>query len=124
MDKALRFAKYLNGGYPRIGQRFSFGRNGIAIHACPDSDWAGCSKTRKPTSGGRRMTGQCTLKHWSATQTAIVVPSALESFGRDFGEDLGIVACVDAQAMIGWVILPACRSRVKRPGAQAEEPRA
>ena len=41
-----------------------------------DSDWAGCRKSRKSTSGGATMVGQNCLKIWSKTQAIIAKSSA------------------------------------------------
>ena len=41
----------------------------VDIHA--DTDWAGCPKTRKSTSGGCVMLGGHAIKHWSSTQASI-----------------------------------------------------
>ena len=42
-----------------------------------DSDWAGCRRSRKSTSGGAIKVGQHTIKTWAKTQ-AIVVKSSAE----------------------------------------------
>ena len=41
-----------------------------------DSDWAGCRKTRKSTSGGCMMIGNHLLRSWSSTQPIIAMSSA------------------------------------------------
>ena len=41
-----------------------------------DSDWAGCRKTRKSTSGGAIMIGTHCVKAWSSTQGPIALSSA------------------------------------------------
>ena len=41
-----------------------------------DSDWAGCRRTRKSTTGGVSMRGPHCLKTWSATQGPIALSSA------------------------------------------------
>ena len=41
-----------------------------------DSDWAGCRKTRKSTSGGAIMIGAHCVKAWSSTQGPIALSSA------------------------------------------------
>ena len=41
-----------------------------------DSDWAGCRKTRKSTSGGCMMIGRHLLRAWSSTQPSIAMSSA------------------------------------------------
>ena len=67
-----------------------------------DSDWAGCRRTRKSTSGGVTMRGPHCLKTWSATQgpTALssaeaeyyaMVDSVVKAMGiQAMGEEIGI----------------------------------
>ncbi len=45
-----------------------------------DTDWAGCPKTRKSTSGGCLMLGRHLLKSWSSTQTSIALSSGEAEF--------------------------------------------
>ena len=40
-----------------------------------DSDWAGCVKTRRSTSGGVLLHGQHLVHHWSNTQTVVALSS-------------------------------------------------
>ena len=40
-----------------------------------DSDWAGCSKTRRSTSGGVIKIGSHVVKTWSRTQKAVALSS-------------------------------------------------
>ena len=40
-----------------------------------DSDWAGCKRTRKSTSGGLVMFGSHVIRSWSATQNVIALSS-------------------------------------------------
>ena len=84
-----------------------------------DSDWAGCVKTRKSTSGGVVMRGVHTIKHWSTTQSTVALSSAeaelialvkggSEALGarsllRDFGCNASIEFGIDASATIGVV---------------------
>ena len=41
-----------------------------------DSDWAGCIKTRRSTSGGVLLHGQHLVHHWSSTQATVALSSA------------------------------------------------
>ena len=41
-----------------------------------DSDWAGCRRTRRSTSGGCMMVGLHTLRTWSTTQSTVAMSSA------------------------------------------------
>jgi len=82
-----------------------------------DTDWAGCPKTRKSTSGGCLMLGSHTLKHWSSTQSGVSLSSGEAEFhgvvkgaGMGLGyqallQDLGIKASLrvwtDSSAAIG-----------------------
>ncbi len=82
-----------------------------------DTDWAGCLKTRKSTSGGCLMLGTHLLKSWSSTQTSIslssgeaefygVVKASGVSLGyqallRDVGLNLPIRVWTDSSATIG-----------------------
>jgi hypothetical protein len=45
-----------------------------------DTDWAGCPKSRKSTSGGCLMLGRHLLKSWSSTQTSIALSSGEAEF--------------------------------------------
>ena len=40
-----------------------------------DSDWAGCPRTRRSTSGGGIMMGDHLLTHWSRTQSCVALSS-------------------------------------------------
>ena len=40
-----------------------------------DSDWAGCAKSRRSTSGGGISLGKYLLIHWSRTQTSVSLSS-------------------------------------------------
>jgi len=45
-----------------------------------DTDWAGCLKTRKSTSGGCLMLGTHLIKSWSSTQSSISLSSGEAEF--------------------------------------------
>ena len=45
-----------------------------------DTDWAGCAKTRKSTSGGCLLLGGHLIKSWSSTQTSISLSSGESEF--------------------------------------------
>jgi hypothetical protein len=82
-----------------------------------DTDWAGCPKTRKSTSGGAVMLGGHLLKAWSSTQPSISLSSAeAEFYGlvkaagmglgyrallRDLGYELPVVVFTDSSAAMG-----------------------
>ena len=65
------------------------------IDVYTDTDWAGCPRTRKSTSGGSILLGKHTIKHWSSTQTSTALSSAEAEFGgvlRGSGQGLGYQA--------------------------------
>ena len=82
-----------------------------------DTDWAGCPKARKSTSGGCIMLGQHAIKHWSSTQTSIALSSGEAEFAgvirgsgqglvcqallRDAGVELPVRVWTDSSAAIG-----------------------
>ena len=113
-----RLARYLV-GRPRLVWYFPWQTRPSDITVLTDSDWAGCVKTRKSTSGGVVMRGIHTIKHWSTTQSTVALSSAeaelialvrggSEALGarsllQDFGSNAGIDLGVDASATIGVV---------------------
>jgi hypothetical protein len=82
-----------------------------------DTDWAGCPKTRKSTSGGCVMLGSHAIKHWSSTQSSVALSSGEAEFAgvirgsgqglgyqallRDFGVDVSLRVWTDSSAAIG-----------------------
>ena len=92
--KALkRIGRYLC-GKPRLV--YSYRRQELsAIDVYVDTDWAGCARTRKSTSGGAVMLGRHTIKHWSSTQPSVTLSSGeAEFYGvvRGTGQGLGYQA--------------------------------
>ena len=100
--KIKRLARYLV-KRPRLVYQFHW-QESCGIETSVDSDWAGCPKTRKSTSGGMVFRGGHLLKHWASTQKTIalssgeaelaaIVKGACESMGmRSLCRDLGINA--------------------------------
>ena len=84
-----------------------------------DSNFVGCFRTRKSTSGGVVCWGSGVIKSWSKTQAtialssgeaelAVVVKDAAEGLGlkavlADFGVDVDLHMFSDATAAIGMV---------------------
>ena len=85
--------------------------------AYSDTDWAGCLKIRKSTSGGCLMLGKHLIKSWSSTQASISLSSGeAEFYGvvkaggvtlgyqallRDVGVVLPVRVWTDSTATIG-----------------------
>ena len=88
-----------------------------SIECYSDTDWAGCARTRKSTSGGFLMLGRHVLKTWSSTQPTISLSSGeAEFYGvvkaaglalgqqsvlRDLGVELPVRVWTDSSAAIG-----------------------
>ena len=116
-DKAalIRVARYLS-AEPRMVYHYSWQAKSD-FKVCVDTDFAGCLKTRKSTSGGCALLGTHLVKHWSSTQKVVtlssgeaelagIVKGAAEALGlknlaSDLGIALGLRICADSSAAIG-----------------------
>ena len=72
--KLKRLARYLI-ERPRLVSKFAYQEDGGEVEGYSDSDWAGCRRTAKSTSGGAVMVGSHCVKTWSATQKSITLSS-------------------------------------------------
>ena len=115
-DALKRLARYLL-GRPRLIMHFGWQDTPGALDVYTDSDWAGCVRTRKSTSGGAVLRGRHVLKTWSGTQATIALSSAeaelialvkgaaeglaLRSLIADLGEECALRVHVDSSAAIG-----------------------
>ena len=101
--KVKRLARYLR-KYPRLIWKFKEVEEHevISIRVMSDSDWAGCLRSRKSTSGGTiTIQGGC-IKTWSSTQSSLAlscaeaeyyaaVKAAAEGLGiQSLAQDLGV----------------------------------
>ena len=72
---------------------------GNEVKIVVDSDWAGCSQTRKSTNGGCIMVGDVCLKAWSTTQRVVALSSGEAEYYaaiKGASEGLGFLAgCAD-----------------------------
>ena len=69
-----------------------------------DGDWAGCTTTRRSTSGGIAMHGAHCIRHWSKTQSCIALSSAeadLYAIVKASTEGLGLEAGGCAEGQVG-----------------------
>ena len=73
-----RLGRYLL-GRPRMVFRYPF-QSASAVECYSDTDWAGCAKTRKSTSGGVILLGQHILKTYSSTQPTVSLSSGEAEF--------------------------------------------
>ena len=88
-----RLGRYLR-GRPRAVTNFPFQNRPGQVDGFSDSDWAGCRRTARSTSGGAIMIGHHLLKSWSATQRNITLSSAeaeLVAAVRTCSECIGVV---------------------------------
>ena len=70
-----RLCRFLK-GLPRLVQRIPFADHPPSIiEVYVDSDWAGCRRSRKSTSGGVIMFGGSAVKGWSSNQRVIALSS-------------------------------------------------
>ena len=77
--KALkRLRRFLN-GCPRLVCEFRQ-QNATTLDTHTDTDWAGCTTTRKYTLGGCVMFGSHAIKHWSSMQASIAFGSRKAEF--------------------------------------------
>ena len=75
-----------------------------------DTDFAGCSVTRRSTSGGGALIGTGLVKHWSKTQTTIALSSGeAELGGISSGMAQAIGLCSLATDM-NWPLRPRVHS--------------
>ena len=113
-----RVGRYLL-GCPRVVLQIPWSKAPQQLVIFVDSDFAGCTTTRKSTSGGAIMWGAVCIKSWAKTQPTIalssgeaqlaaVVRGAAEGLGmtsvlKDFGVEVGLLMRSDATAAIGIV---------------------
>ena len=78
MTALRRLGRYLI-GKPRLVFKYPFQEAGT-VECYSDTDWAGCPKTRKSTSGGVIRLGQHILKTYSSTQPTVSLSSGEAEF--------------------------------------------
>ena len=115
MGALKRLARYLR-ARPRMVFAFEF-QAADGLECYTDTDWAGCTRTRKSTSGGCLMLGRHLIKAWSATQASIDLSSGeaeyygvvrgsgialgMQALHGDIGLSLPIRVWTDSSAAIG-----------------------
>ena len=110
-----RMCRFL-GGTQRLVWKFRF-QEASEVTIYSDTDWAGCPRTRKSTSGGCIMVGSHLLKSWSSTQSSVALSSgeaefygavkaagygiAYQSLLQDLGVKMPVSVFSDSSAAIG-----------------------
>ena len=118
-----RLVRYLV-AVPSLTWKFHEGEaEDMTIDVFADSDWAGCLRTRRSTSGGVACLGGVGIKSWSSTQPVIAMSSAeaeLYALVRAASEGLGIQAVaadLGCPAVVKvWVDSSAAKSACSRVG--------
>ena len=103
-------------GKPRLVFTYAY-QNADRLETYSDTDWAGCIRTRKSTSGGCLLLGSHVLKTWSSTQASISLSSGeAEFYGvvkasgvalghqslmRDLGYEIPVRVWTDSSAAMG-----------------------
>ena len=110
-----RLGRYLR-ARPRLVFKLPF-QKADSWDVFTDTDWAGCIRTRKSTSGGCLMLGRHVVKFWSATQASLALSSGeaeyygvvrgagiglgQKALGKDAGFDLPLRVWTDSSAAMG-----------------------
>ena len=110
-----RVARYLAGAV-RVVYNFPWQDRGDLL-VFVDTDFAGCTATRKSTSGGCAMLGRHVIKHWATTQKVVTLSSGeaelagivkgsaegigLKSLSLDLGITVDVRIFADSSAAIG-----------------------
>ncbi len=110
-----RLCRYLV-GLPRLVHVYRW-QVATAIDVYTDTDWNGCPRTRKSTSGGCVLLGSHTIKTWSSTQASVALSSGEAEFNgvvrgsgvglgyrsllRDLGHELPLRVWTDSSAALG-----------------------
>ena len=79
-NKLVRIGRYFV-RYPRVVNSYKYQNESENVVACTDSEWAGCRRTRRSTSGGCIHRGQHILMLWSETQAVVALSSAEAQLG-------------------------------------------
>ena len=74
-QKALKIMSRYLIGRERAVSKYSYQQAYTNIEIWVDTDYAGCRKTRKSTSGGIIRLGSHVVKTWSTTQSVIALSS-------------------------------------------------
>ena len=89
--KLKRLIRYLSGARRKaIKHTWQDPTEQLTVYS--DSDWAGCVKTRRSTSGGVLLHGKHLVHHWSSTQATVALSSAeaeLNAIVKGVAEGIG-----------------------------------
>ena len=126
--KLKRIARYLC-GREAVRWKYVWQDEGARMKVFTDSDWAGCRKTRKSSSGGLIMVGSHCLRAWCSTQGALALSSAeaeyysmvegvLRARGlQNIGREIRMPGSEEGVQLYLWVDSSAAKSFVSKRGA-------
>ena len=113
LKRAIRYLRL----HPRWVAHFVWQDPVAKLVVFSDSDWGGCTRSRRSTSGGIMMCGKHVIQHWSRTQQLVALSSAeaelnatvkggCESLGlkhmiEEFGFEMEVLIMGDSSANDG-----------------------
>ena len=120
VTRLCRFLRRL----PRLVQKIPFSDHPPSIiEVCVESDWAGCRKSRKSTSGGVILFGGAAVKGWSSNQSVIALSSGEAEYyaaSKGASQALGFKAMLADLGIAAKIILytdsSAARGIIHRAG--------
>ena len=80
-----------------------------SLIAYSDSDWAGCRRTRRSTSGGVILHGAHLVQHWSRTQSVVALSSAEAELNALLKTGSEILGAAEFTREIGMTLNPVIR---------------
>ena len=93
-EKMVRLGRYLK-NRPWVQLWYKFQETQCQLERFSDTDWAGCRRTRRSTTGGYTVAGSHLIKMWCKTQAVVALSSAeAELYGlvRASAETLGLIS--------------------------------
>ena len=107
-EKVVRLGRYLK-NRPRVRLWFKFLETPCQLETYSDTDWAGCKRIRRNTTGGYTVAGSHLIKVWCKTQAVVAIISAeAELYGlvRASAQTMGLISMYKdlGTPMNGWVL--------------------
>ena len=93
-ENVVRLRRYLK-NTPRVRLWYKFQETPCQHETYSDTDWAGCRRTRRSTTGGYTVAGSLLVKMWCKTQAVVALSSAeAELYGlvRASAETMGLIS--------------------------------
>ena len=71
-EKMVRLGRYLK-DRPRVQLWYKFQETPCQLETLSDTDWAGCRRTRRSTTGGYTVAGSHLINMWCKTQDVVAL---------------------------------------------------